>query len=198
MKSINHGGVLVEEFGITPISAYRSWYVVQEPDGVALHSLHRGHIWQKGTNTAECQRRGIMGRPAHAGFAPDLECSCGFYAARPDQAYTAWDRKKRAHVSAATEIDMWGRIIQCTAGYKAQHVALGDAPLVLEVSCELDCDRPPVAAELRRGKLPTFCEQHHPDYYTVDPVLINLEKWLPEAARQLEARYDVEVVYFGD
>ncbi|KKL45675.1 hypothetical protein LCGC14_2353280, partial [marine sediment metagenome] len=48
------GKQLPEEFGVTPLTGYRSWTVVNAGDGtgLALQSLHLGYIWKPGTNTA--------------------------------------------------------------------------------------------------------------------------------------------------
>ena len=195
------GELLPEEFGTTPLVGYRTWHVVNAGDGsgLALKSLHFGYLWKSGVNDARCDSAGTMFVPAtHPGDSPDIDCACGFYAQLPDQPIEEWEFMRLGRVSATGTIEMWGRIIVCERGYKAQHVSIQD-PVVLEVSCEKDCDNPATRVELpfRRGSYyPAYCDEHQPDRSTVDgaaPVVtVEVGIWLREACRELSDRYNIE------
>ena len=190
------GELLPEEFGVTPLVGYRTWHVVNAGDGsgLALRPLHFGYLWKPGVNDARCDAAGQMFTPAtHKGDSPDIGCACGFYAQLPDQPIEEWEFMRLGRVSATGTIEMWGRIIVCSRGYKAQHVSI-QGPVVLEVSCEMGCDNPATQVELPHMSVshyPAYCDEHQPDHST-PVVTVEAGIWLREACRELSDRYNIE------
>jgi hypothetical protein len=194
----NVGGMdLPDEFGTEPLLGYRAWQVVDAGDGggPALKSLHVSYIWGRQIE-AVCHIPPAMyfkgrheGRPS-----PDLACSCGIYAQLPEHPLTEWDTAKRARVSASGTIAMWGRIIQCERGYKAQYAEIQE-PLVIDVSCIAGCERPPVRValpELSQIAYPAYCAEHLKT--SREFVTIHASLWLSEICERLSERYDLEVL----
>lgn len=194
----NVGGTPVE-YGITPITGFRSWFVTNHDGGLALRSMHMGSIWHPGANTAECNPRARTPfSPPREHEAPDIDCSCGFYSQLPDHPFNEWQNMLRARVSAAGQISMWGRIIQCERGYKAQHVRLSpDDPVVLETSCQAGCDNEPTKVHLPsyQGKFYwAYCDDHAaPDAFP-EQVSVEAAMWLRHACKELTERYDREFI----
>ncbi len=191
------GELLPEEFGVTPLVGYRTWHVVNAGDGtgLALKSLHFGYLWKPETNSARCDSAGQLFFPVntHKGDSPDIGCACGFYAQLPDQPVEEWEFMRLGRVSATGTINMWGRIIVCERGYKAQHVSIQD-PVVLEVSCQKGCDNPVTRVELpymRVSHYPAYCDEHRPGHSS-PVVTVEAGIWLREACRELSDRYDIE------
>ena len=198
----SHGGnvggeVIPDEFGTEPLVGYRSWHVVDSIDraGWALKSLHVSFLWEKQVE-AFCHQQAMkfLGS-AHAGRpSPDPLCSCGIYAQLPEHPITEWDQAKRGRASASGTIAMWGRIIQCERGYKAQYASI-QTPLVLDMSCVTGCDREPVAIAVPSHPQMTFasyCEEHARS--VTDHAVLRADTWLREVAERLSQRYDVEVL----
>lgn len=198
----NHGGniggdVLPDEFGTEPLLGYRGWHVVEAGDGTgfALKSLHVSYLWVRQVE-AFCHQQAMMfQRPAHAGMAsPDPRCSCGIYAQLPEHPLTEWDQIKRGRVSASGTIAMWGRIIQCERGYKAQHALIQD-PIVLDLSCVKDCERDPVSVAIPdspQSVFSAYCDVHV-ETVTTHPI-VRADIWLGEVSERLSQRYELEVL----
>ncbi len=98
-------------------------------------------------------------------------------------------------VSAYGEVAMWGRIIKCQRGYKAQHVRI-QTPVVLDLKCYGSCDN-----QVQKVELPPLGSAYNAWCWTdhrpaaSDAVTIGAGFWLSEAKRELEARYEgIEVL----
>ena len=191
------GEVLPDEFGTEPLRGYRGWHVVNaEPGpGWALKSLHVSYLWGRQVE-AFCHKQGMMFQPrAHIGsVSPDPACSCGIYAQLPEHPLDEWDRAKLGRVSASGTIAMWGRIIQCERGYKAQYASIQD-PIVIDLSCLKDCDRDPIVVAIPHHPQLVFncyCDEHarSADGHVTVPADI----WLREVSERLSQRYDIEVL----
>ena len=199
------GKQLPEEFGVTPLTGYRSWTVVNVGDGtgLALKSLHLGYVWKPETNTARCDSGGSMFFSVnhHEGPSPDIGCACGIYAQLPDQPIEEWEQMRRGRVSATGTIAMWGRIIVCQKGYKAQHVQI-ETPVVLEVSCRTGCDNPATRIELPSYSqyiYHAYCDEHQPPIYDDPAVTVEAGLWLKEACKELSERYEpIEFLNWSD
>ena len=199
------GKQLSEEFGMTPLTGYRSWTVVNAGDGtgLALQSLHLGYIWKPGTNTADCNSAGLLFKTVgqHDGPSPDINCACGFYSQLPTQPLDEWERLRRAKVSATGTVAMWGRIIVCQKGYKAEHVQI-ESPVVLELSCQIGCDNLVTRVELpafSQWAYTTYCDEHKPPNHDDPAVTVEAGIWLKEACKELSTRYEnIEFLNWSD
>lgn len=194
----NVGGMdLPDEFGTEPLLGYRGWQVVDAGDGSgpALKSLHVSYIWSRQIE-ALCHLPALMfQRTRHEGRpSPDPQCSCGVYAQLPEQPLTEWDSAKRAKVTASGTIAMWGRIIKCERGYKAQYAEIQE-PIVLDLACIAGCEESPVRValpEISQVAYPAYCGTHLKT--SQEPVTIHAAMWLSEIARRLSRRYGLEVL----
>ena len=190
------GEVMPDEFGTEPLQGYRGWYVVNAGDGAgfALRSLHAGHIWSPQVEAVCLQSLTVFYRgPDGAHVSPDPACSCGIYAQLPEQPLTEWDRMKQGRVTASGTIDMWGRIIQCERGYKAQYAEI-QAPVVIDMSCVKGCDRSPTRVALpdhAQAVFHAYCEEHK--HLSAHPVTVDAKFWMPVVTASLAKRYDIEV-----
>ncbi|MGA7280354.1 MAG: hypothetical protein WBZ40_01095 [Acidimicrobiia bacterium] len=191
------GEVLPDEFGSEPLLGYRSWHVVNAGDGsgYALKSLHISHIWNRQIQAFCYQPAAMHGQRLHIGMvSPDPNCSCGIYAQLPEHPIGEWDILKRGNVSASGTIAMWGRIIQCERGYKAQYGEIQD-PLVLDMSCVKDCEEEPTRIGLN-GRLqtpfPAYCATHART--AVEIVTVEVSVWLREVCERLSRRYGLDVL----
>lgn len=128
-------------FSTEPLVGYRVWRVVHEDD-FQLGSLHKPYFWKR-DNMARCVSEGfltsVVGRELHD--APDIHCACGLYASLPERPIDEWERVVSGKLRASGTIAMSGRIIRCTAGFKAQFATI-QPPVVLDVDCfeERDCE----------------------------------------------------------
>lgn len=198
----SHGGnvggeVLPDEFGTEPLLGYRGWHVVDAGDGtgLALKSLHVSYLWHREVE-AFCHQQAMMfQRREHAGkVSPDPSCSCGIYAQLPEHPLTEWNQAKQGHISASGTIAMWGRIIQCERGYKAQY-ALIQEPIVLDLSCVKDCDRDPIRIAIPNHPQMAFnayCDVHVKS--AIEDVTVEADLWLREVSEKLSQRYELEVL----
>jgi hypothetical protein len=189
------GEVLPDEFGTEPLLGYRGWQIVDVGDGTgpALKSLHVHYIWSR-TAEAFCHQQAapfLKGR--HPGtLSPDPACSCGIYAQLPEHPLTAWDEAKQGIVSASGTIAMWGRVIQCERGYKAQFAEIQE-PLVLDFTCVKGCEATPTRIALpENSQVPFFA--YCPDHARSAAELVTIEAgiWLREMCTELSARYEIE------
>lgn len=190
------GDVLPDEFGTEPLLGYRGWHVVDAGDGsgYALKSLHLSYIWDRQVQ-AICHQQGAMflkGDHHIGNISPDPRCSCGIYAQLPEQPLTEWDSVKRGKVTASGTIAMWGRIIQCERGYKAQHAEI-QAPLVLDMTCIQACDRQPTRIAMPDHPQIVFrayCDIHVRSAEA--RVKVHAPIWLREVTDRLSSRYGIE------
>lgn len=87
---------------------------------------------------------------------------------------------------------MWGRIIQCERGYKAQYAQIQE-PLVLDLTCVAGCDQPPVRVGLPNHPqmvFSAFCYEHART--AEHSVLIENTIWLRDVKDGLSRRYGLE------
>lgn len=189
------GEVLPDEFGTEPLLGYRGWQVIDVGDGTgpALKSLHVFYVWGRTVEAFCHQQAAPFLRGRHPGkISPDPACSCGVYAQLPEHPLTEWDEAKQGIVSASGTIAMWGRIIQCERGYKAQYAEMQE-PLVLDVSCAKGCDQTPARValpELTQIPFSAYCPDHARN--TTELVTVEAGIWLRETAAVLSTRYDLE------
>jgi hypothetical protein len=161
--------------------------------GYALRSLHVPYLWRR-QNDAFCHRpASIFLQTQHMGrLSPDPACSCGIYAQLPEHPLSDWERAKVGMVSASGTIAMWGRIIQCEKGYKAQHAEVQD-PVVLDLSCVAGCEQEPSRIALPdRSQTPhhALCDEH---VRTAEhQVTVEATMWLDQACSQLSKRYRLD------
>ena len=196
--SNNVGGELMpDEFGTEPLVGYRSWLVVNAGDGtgLALKSLHVSYLWERQVE-AICHQQAIMfRRDLHPDrISPALTCSCGIYAQLPDQPISEWEHARRGRVYASGTIAMWGRIIECQRGYKAQYAQI-QSPIVLDLSCVNGCTNPPSKVALPDHQWSVFnayCTEHA--VAASQTVKIQYDVWLGEARKRLSQRYQLEVL----
>jgi hypothetical protein len=100
---------------------------------------------------------------------------------------------------------MWGRIIVCERGYKAEHVRV-ESPVVVDMDCEWGCQEP-----VARILVPTFgsgsywaqCETHAGMSLSEGlrdgsqpTVAVEARTWTREACRELSDRYKVQVISY--
>ena len=191
------GDVIPDEFGTEPLLGYRGWQVVNRGDGtgLALKSLHVAYIWDRQVRAFCHQQAAMFLRGRHVGkISPDPGCSCGIYAQLPEQPLSEWDQARQGRVSASGTIAMWGRIIQCERGYKAQHAEIQE-PLVLDVSCVKGCERMPTRVALPEHSQVVFsayCGEHAME--AEQSVMVQADIWLREISERLSRRYDLEVL----
>lgn len=112
-----------------PIIAWRSWLVVETPNGLRLHSTARAQVWPPGEPvTAVCRPPSrLVPWPRRAPHASPAEsCSCGVYAATKlagalaaldPYARLGWNVRHRI----IGQVALWGRVIECASGWRAQH-----------------------------------------------------------------------------
>jgi hypothetical protein len=129
---------------IGPLMGWRAWDVARTREGWRLHSVHMGDSWPvEAPLAAECHRaRWVAGSvvATHEGHeAPAPGCQCGVYgavdAARARQYFVAnWAeadglpqrRLDDDYVPRAVgHVQLWGRVIECTQGYRASHAYPG-------------------------------------------------------------------------
>jgi hypothetical protein len=155
--------------------------------------------------TAECLNEQVPSWFRHRQEAPGVRCSCGLYAQGPDRPITDWTYVLNGRVKASGSILMWGRIIQCEAGYKAQHARI-ESPIVLDATCrgaagklqalEKNCVEPVARIEisdLLAQQIWAYCEWHAGRTWTIPPALVDAGVWFDQACRNLSEIYQVEV-----
>jgi hypothetical protein len=190
------GEVLPDEFGTEPLLGYRGWHVVDAGDGkgYALKSLHVSFIWDRQVRAFCHYQAAMFLNGKHNGnISPDPGCSCGIYAQLPEHPISEWDTAKQGKVSASGTIAMWGRIIQCERGYKAQYAEI-QSPLVLDMSCVKGCERPVTGIALPGHSQLTFsshCDEHAG---AAAVTVVDATIWLKGASDALSRRYGMEVL----
>ena len=98
-------------------------------------------------------------------------------------------------VSVFGTVELWGRIIVCERGFKAQHARILSG--YFEVSCAKGGCLNPVVVVQPRPVEPVlcWCTSHEP--VTTDHPVVDADAWLIEAARQLTARYNTKFFYWN-
>ena len=191
------GQIMPDEFGSEPLLGYRGWHVVNSGDGIgfALKSLHASYIWDRRVEAVCHQAMTVFYKGRFGGhISPDPYCSCGIYAQLPEHPLSEWDKLKQGRVSASGTIAMWGRVIQCERGYKAQYAEIQE-PAVLDVSCVNDCDQPATKIALpdhSQNAFLAYCPQHADDSHNA--AMVDATVFLREARESLSRRYDIEVL----
>ncbi len=184
----NEGGEpLPRVYGTEPIRATRHWLVTND-EGYRLASIHLPYIWGR-HNTAVCIKRN---QEMFKHKAPDLDCQCGLYAERPGFELKEWQTQSLGRVSAYGTVELWGRIIQCDMGYKAEYAALSGS-IWVKALCKTECSNEvtTVTLPMRGAKPAVYCPVHAPEH---EPsATMDVAVFLEEAAKQLSTHYDVDV-----
>src|SRR5271157_231821 len=101
---------------ISPFVAYRAWH--WEPDGT-VKSLN-GTVWTpRQAHVAACRKLAMTSPNKMAWHeSPDPQCRCGIYAGKH------WEHLIEigyAGYGVHGEVNLWGKIEECTLGYRAQY-----------------------------------------------------------------------------
>jgi len=189
------GEVVPDRFDHEPVRGYRSWHVVPTSGGVRLRSLHMPHEWSN-PETAKCYPQGVTQIDHNRTDAPHPDCSCGLYIQHPDHTFTEWEPMRVGKVSVFGTVELWGRVIICERGYKAQHARIVSG--YFEVSCAKGgCLNPVVGVQPRPvGPVLCWCTAHEPT--ESDHAVLDSDTWLMEAARQLRDHYQTKFFYWGE
>lgn len=196
------GRELPYSLGTKPLIGHRHWRVTRQPSGeLGLQSMHVNLVWSV-RETAECRSEGYKGtHGGHAEPAPYVGCACGLYAELPDTPITEWSWAIAGRVSASGSVALSGRIIKCQRGYKAQYAEML-APVVLDVSCSGDgshCIREVSRIVLADDRVNAYygtCADHEWSETHRNAVVVDADVWMPEAARTLTEKYDLEVLSY--
>lgn len=189
----NKGGrvVVPDEIHTEPLTGYRYWRVLNDGKGLALYSMHAHYQWTGTTNTATCHGAKITPQSSveHADKSPHPDCACGLYTQNPKFPLQEWQNMTRGVVSASGSVQMFGRVIVCKLGYKAEHATI-DSPVVIEAACLLNCRNRPTRIQLPlpESKYYAWCDTHRPNY--VEHVAtVEADVWLRYAVAELSERY---------
>jgi hypothetical protein len=200
--SPNIGGDELEPIPqVEPIIGYRIWRVVSGIEGLHLRSLHMSYMWQE-ENEAKCLAGQSLMRLAgkHPGEpAPDVSCSCGIYAQLPEHPLAEWQSSIRGGVHATGTIVLYGKVIVCEKGYKAQYAQI-QSPVIIEAQCSQrvkdgGLTRPceaPISRLLPQpgGAYKAYCHPHLSFLGAEDSKdLIPAKPWLKVACRELSGQY---------
>jgi len=102
-----------------PLCAYRAWKF----EGDRLLSLN-GVEWEPGqAMVATCNRgvtllHGTIGCALHSHTAPHPTCTCGIYAGKNLEHLVEINY---AQMGIHGEVDLWGNVLECELGYRAQY-----------------------------------------------------------------------------
>ena len=186
-----------------PFVALRSWLIA--PERLPLDRLSPmltglfGYPWRTGQLDARCTVAGRLDRDfglpprieSHHPIVPELECSCGVYAVR-EKSVERVTLSSPVGVPLVTGfVELSGRILTGKATYRAQQAAIV-GPLTIQPG------RPPIAARLLRRSI-------HPQRvailgsaylvrWSARPPGQAWKDWVTETARELQSRYEVEVI----
>ena len=148
-----------------PISGYRAWKLMpgtrlgRPVMEALLGSRVLRSVWPSPHLEARCEGRG-WARLHGPERLPVLDCTCGIYALkqRPDM-------EAEAGVWVVGEVALWGRVLEGSKGYRAEHAqVLG--PLAVEMRCAhptgptTNCGAPPVVVVCRESEYLPRCETH--------------------------------------
>jgi len=191
----NVGGEIVpDRFDHEPIEGYRSWHVVPTPEGLQLRSLHIPHLWSN-PETAKCYPNWQFQPDHNRKDAPHPDCSCGLYIQHPDHTFDEWEAVRVGKVSVLGTVEIYGRVIVCERGYKAQHARILSG--YFEVSCAKGgCSNPVVVVQPKTaGPVLCWCTAHEPK--EPKDACVDADRWLVEAAHQLQTRYNTKFHYWN-
>lgn len=165
-----------------PMTGYRVWRVATSDQGMRLKALNMPYIWHV-ENTAACLpvSKVVPDRPKHA--SPAVDCACGLYAMLPDEPLDSWTGVIRGSVYASGTISLYGRVLKCQRGLKAEH-AIVDSPVVLDVDCMYMGCHATVATVAPResGTWLGYCAEH-------DKEGVEVAVFMREAVRELTVNY---------
>lgn len=155
-----------------PIPAFKRALIVPHP---ADFASYRG-MWTEGS-----RRRLRFAAVAHSGHSygpdensvclhgkckkgqPDPDCECGFYSY--PNVFEAMHHDQARHTSMILEVELLGRVIVCTRGYRAGHQRV--LKVYLPIECHA-CHRPTVGAMYSREQFWPACSVHSdPNNYTM-------------------------------
>ena len=99
--------------------------------GHRLMPVAHGSYWEPGKHSASCHVNYYLVSNPHTGPAPAQGCSCGIWAvnSRELAEQTLAEYRRAGAQFALGTVQLWGRIIECQKGYRAEHAR----PLELEV-----------------------------------------------------------------
>jgi len=129
MSMLDEGsGRLLDEHGdyfVEPFYAWRVWRVEQKNVGegvwwlksVVFNDRWAPHERQDARCRRSLLRRLLKRQRRHA--APDQSCSCGIYAAESERVRPYLGREEENW--AFGRVKLWGRIVECAHGFKAEH-----------------------------------------------------------------------------
>ncbi|HSP71995.1 MAG TPA: hypothetical protein VLN26_06475 [Gaiellaceae bacterium] len=113
---------------IDPVEGWRVWAVVDDGGRTLLRSLFYDVLWEPGVPAcARCEHRQFSlrtpwrrRRTGHA--APEEHCRCGIHAAfRPGTLMPYFRlRAPGEYCRAIGRVALWGEIVECESGYRAQ------------------------------------------------------------------------------
>lgn len=147
---------------------HRLWRLRPYNGVPVLGSVTSGDPWLRRDHHARCLSGDLLvpeeRRSSHRhtdGVSPAVDCSCGIYA--------SIDPPLPPHrrVWGVGEIEMWGRVIEGTTGYRAQHARLsGDVEVLLGMGrgspkCTLPpCREPATCVWQGRASFLARCDRH--------------------------------------
>lgn len=117
-------------FSTEPILGFRLWNVDLKTERVM--SMNTGQVWLPGRRfkayciRPESTQLGFStpyGYQTHAEGeeAPALNCACGIYAHKPEHYSRPWQYAGAEKCNAWGLVNLWGKIYEHSAGYKAQY-----------------------------------------------------------------------------
>ncbi len=119
--------------------------------GAAVH-LPRYHFLGLSANGAPygVEANAVCLRPPD-GTVPHQHCACGFYAYK-DGVSMGYDRRPTSMIATLT-VDLYGKVIVHTLGYRAQHQRVVAAELIVPRTCA-------IATAWERIEITTFADLH--------------------------------------
>lgn len=112
--------------GISPIVAWRAWGLTTDGQGWLLCGLGLSAPWQpRKTMTAQCKKSAavlwsMFGDSPEKHPAPHKDCDCGVWAFRSLEELLSALREYK-DVKVVGQVYLWGRILECENGFRAQY-----------------------------------------------------------------------------
>jgi hypothetical protein len=122
---------------VAPLLGWRAWNVAHTSEGWRLYSTHMGDLWPTGAPLeARCYRERVVagGLSFHVRHEPPYRtCQCGVYGALSPEQASQYFVPSWADISplpapelddeyvprAAGRVQLWGRVLECSQGYRA-------------------------------------------------------------------------------
>ena len=114
---------------------WRAWGVDPEDPDCLLHSVtQKTQAWTpRAPMEAKCLRRGRgKGKTGGGHEVPDWDCSCGLYSAKSlphllSMGYHQYDAERRGMWHVVGSVNLWGKIVEGSQGWRAQNRLPEDA-----------------------------------------------------------------------